>query len=204
MVAVNPSATLAFSSFVPADMTEMLSLLGKEVPSALQAALGSWGLMDHVGSVFYTPWTFAQEVSQIGASRRVPRSLALALIDRLPCPILFTHSDIAFFATEQDRDRWYSERGRGGISHPTWQLSSFGYPDKGVTTRHMFVHDKAILDWGLKEEDIARWGIQYHEAVFGFSMITEASYVLKEGETGDSDLARELFEQGFVIRQLED
>lgn len=66
-------------------------LAGEKLPAPL-AHLPAFSLIDHVGSSYYTPWSFYQETEEHGPSRRVPEDFAATIARYTPLPILFTHS----------------------------------------------------------------------------------------------------------------
>lgn len=159
------------------------------------SALGTFGLIDHVGQRFYTPWSFASELMEMGPSRRLTPSMAQYLAPKTPFPIFFTHSHMPFFATREIRDYCVdsmNKNGLGGIlwvdliSRPTWKYPDWtpvvkrgpNYDNRG---HHHFMVDVLRL---IHSGEFNTESCEFHEAVFCGSWITKICYVCRKGETG--------------------
>lgn len=159
------------------------------------SALGSFGLIDHVGQNNYTPWSFACELMEMGPSRRLTPAMAQYLAQKTPFPIFFTHSHMPFFATKEIRRSFlesiHIDVMKGMLWDepinvcPTWMNQDWApvvkrgplYDDRGH--HHFMVDILRLIDLG--EFDAAY--CEPHEAVFCGSWITKIRYVCKKGET---------------------
>jgi hypothetical protein len=75
----NLAASLVIGEFVGADVPmEGIGIFDAlhEMFDGLRGRTADIALFDHVGSQYYTPWSFAQEVMAYGPSRRIPPALA--------------------------------------------------------------------------------------------------------------------------------
>jgi hypothetical protein len=157
-------------------------------------SLGTFGLIDHVGSNHYTPFSFATELQQMGPSRRLTPALAQYLAPKTPFPIFFTHSDMPFFAdmtaleevwpsfcTEDDG---YVIPCVQNYIGPTWMrwhwtpvlMQGSAYDDRGDS--HYMTRVLRICD----EEAEKAVRLERYESVFCGSWITTIRYVCRDGE----------------------
>lgn len=157
------------------------------------AALGKVGILDHVGSSHYTPWSFATELSKYGPSRKVDPDFAALIAPYLPLKIFFTHSDLPFFTSPSHREsflRQIMEAPEASIRRwsygPTWEDPTWSW-------RVKFDRDEMpIMNFGethymgqvlrFLSTTSDRWDTYRHEAIFCGSWIMDAVYVCKPGE----------------------
>jgi hypothetical protein len=149
-------------------------------------------LLDHVGSKFYTPYEFAQEVFTHGPSRRIPEQVAAQIAQYTPMPIVFTHSDIPLFKD----DGHYDENHDIACSwqNPKWGL--YVGMESGA--------DHWVIDRLLIESQVSQFESPHHEQIFFISWINRIVYVTNEDD--DQDKIERLKEKGIepVIAALPD
>jgi hypothetical protein len=193
----NGQLEIATGKFVPVDQENV------NVYNRLrgQKRLKRIGIFDHVGTSHYSPWSFADEIMQLGPSRRVTPEFALfvaALIRRIgPVPVLFTHSKMPVFEASEDRDAAIRSLGIDTeILHldPTWMRVKFGmYSD-------MYNGHRSYLIPVLKELALGTsvpMGIQFCEQPFVASWYTRVTYTLPDDGMID-DKIQEMYEQGLI------
>lgn len=69
---------------------------------------GDFGLADHIGSSYYTPWSYADETKSRGANRKVTDKNARKWAEEVPFVVFCTHSDIPFFRDQVHAERFLS------------------------------------------------------------------------------------------------
>lgn len=154
--------------------------------------LPRYGLLDHVGSVHYTPASFARECAARGPSRAVPRSMAANVAKLLKhfaaLPIIFTHSDVPLVNPDAHHDLIQDLCFAPGEAqlNPTWWYKGWGlHKGKQAGKDHWAVDLMDVLD---RKELPADYGadIVFAEQVFGVSWITSSVYVTRGDETPDN------------------
>jgi hypothetical protein len=171
--------------------------------AALLLELPRAAVLDHVGSQHYTPHQFAEECRQHGPSRRVNPDIAAQIAPFLPLPIIFTHSDMPIIENYPGLDdvlEWQGYPAGTYQCEPTFFDPAWGLRvkrDSGTKTqpyngeKHWAVGTlKALhqcysgkkLNKGLIPE-APRSAIGLHEATFGVSWLTRATYVVRGDES---------------------
>ena len=127
MMSIDPLASLLVRSLIPAgNMAGSLPLADNQEHLNI---LGRFGLADHVGESFYTPWSFFQELQAHGPSRRVPPAVAREAAEHLPC-VVFFFMPVPILGDSIDVDAWITRRGLGlkdrdedgkATVSPTWK-----------------------------------------------------------------------------------
>jgi hypothetical protein len=188
----------------------------------LKKRLPSYAIFDHVGSKHYTAFSFAEECTQYGPSRRITPDIAKMLLRgpehepgcMLPIPIFFTHSKIPLFANEKQRQEAIdlaqsildgydpAKKWHGATwDNPDWGMYS-KFPNRGYD--HYLIPILGIIDhlennW-LKIRNSPLWQdakaffdkLTYTEMVFGASWINQVSYVLPKGDEAVHPLVEQL------------
>lgn len=77
------------------------------------ARIPRMALLDHIGSEYYTPDSFAEEVQSRGPNRRITEDIAKAIAGATPIPILFTHSGMPLVDVDYREDllKWADDWG---------------------------------------------------------------------------------------------
>jgi hypothetical protein len=185
----------ATSKFVPVDTanwTVYQNLKGKRVKRL--------GIIDHVGSSYYTPWTFSEETRMLGPSRRTTEEFAFtvaALIQRYgPIPVLFTHSEIPVFETAVDREDALTtlmmEPSRKMLE-PTWLWEDFGmYAGMDPGNTHYMRHILRAMDSGETFDNVMTI-----EQPFVASWYTRVTYTLPE-DGRINDKIQNMYDAGLI------
>ena len=207
MVYINPAATLVKGSIVYAD--GMDDNVGREIETPLteeegnlyddlRRAIGTFGILDHVGSAYYsTPFEFAEEVWQYGPSRKVPETMLRWLSENhmFPVPVFFAHSRMPVFATMSMREEIFrlackncgeDPKDPAWQYGPTWMRADRGWGMTIASTDtggdHYLIPILKSLS-RLPTEDFALAGRDagiYHQTLFLASWFTRGAYVLKD------------------------
>lgn len=205
MVSIDPLASLLTRTLIPAGAMTGAALL----PDDLQhlTMLPRFGLADHVGESFYTPWSFFQELRKHGPSRRVPHNVAKEMAKHLPCPAFF-FMPLPLLGTEAGVIEWLAGQGRDDADYafrPTWYNEHWTFLtrlfDGGPLIPDAYHGDDHFMTAILRAHDALApaerrdFAPQYVEMPFALSVFTRATYILKDGET---DLPDELRGSGIV------
>ena len=166
------------------------------------AKLPAYALLDHIGSEYYTPWSFMLECSQHGPSRRIPQNIANAIAKHCPIPIVFTHTWLpvvdehywadlcqwtapgvapALWTTEPTyevtewgirRDDWHGGLDRNGLIH--WIIPTLRQMHEagGGKEKHL----SQIMPAELAENTLLS------EQIYGISWITRCVYIASEND----------------------
>ena len=174
-----------------------------KVYNDLKGRCGELSLMDHVGSSFYSPWSFAFEVMKYGPSRRVPPAIAKIVACKLPVPIVFAHSDMPLFEHLESRDNALTAAKATASSFnwgdvqfkPTWMDDGWGLFVKHKNYGNLHYMSLLLEAMSLSGEVENEAGmVQLQEIVaeqncyeqpFGASWVTKVTYCLQD----DDDLA---------------
>lgn len=184
-VLFNPLATLSTGFQIMDTSFEV-----EEAPAHLQH-VGYLGVLDHVGSRYYTPWTFAEECRLLGPSRRVPESLMRRIAPLLPLPVFFAHADVPVFESFPRAQHFLLEFACVGLDevtfNPTWENPTWGLRRGDVRGEdHFVVSVLRTLD-GARQNGTLR-GLsdtlrpEVYQIIFGVSWFTRGVYVLRDGE----------------------
>lgn len=209
MELINPAATIALREKV-LDKPEFHPFGDREREeyNRMRQATRTLGLGDHVGKQHYTPYSFANEVSHYGPSRRVPEKIAIALNETMrergAIPIIFTHSEMPIFDTYEK-----AEEARDIIEalypdvvnwndlnyEPTWIHADFGqYAEREQYTgsdhwltrvlRAMNDLKNGYLEGSQAALDARSFfaTLRYREQALGMSWITGVTYTLPKGD----------------------
>lgn len=174
------------------------------------ANLPKLALLDHVGSSYYTPFSFFSEVLREGTSRRIPQHVAKQIAPLCPIPILFSHSWLPLMdkTIVEDVIEWSNPSRDLHTTlqyEPTFEQTGWGiYRDKGIGKDHWIiptleamnriadgksdVHLTKIFPSIIAENTLIT------EQIFGISWITRAVYITTGDETPE-DITR-LYEDG--------
>jgi hypothetical protein len=184
MVLFDPQMSLDQHTLITADVSLTLRAQNHAVPSVWPALqrLPRLALLDHVGSRYYSPWTFAQELQRLGPSRHIPPMIAKGIAKHLPVPIFFTHSAMPFFHDAAHRDAFVTEiledDAANAQTQPTWERPRWGlYAQDDHGEGHMLTR---VLEHCHTAKD--QYDLDHHEAVFCASWITGVVYVLQDDE----------------------
>jgi hypothetical protein len=198
---INPAATLVKGNVVDIDIKVKMSKSEGVLYENLVHAVGTFGVLDHVGSAYYpTPFEFADEVWQYGPSRKVPETMIRWLSDNgmFPVPVFFAHSRMPMFSTISMRETIFKLACKN-VGHdpagpdwqygPTWLKARKGW---GMTTESTDTGGNHYLIPILKSlsqfKEAATnmftatgrdTGI-YHQTMFLASWFTRGAYVLKD------------------------
>lgn len=161
--------------------------------------LPSVALLDHVGSAFYTPFSFYKECAAHGPSRRIPEDIAKVIAKHCPLPILFTHDwlPIADKVIVEPLLQWAGANPEYKVYDPT----PFD-ADWGITVRETYNgRDHWAISLMQKMDEVGK-GKQRHlskimsaellndtliaEQVYGVSWITRCVYIAKDGDTDET------------------
>lgn len=175
-----------------------------------------FAVADHIGSCYYSPWSFYLETISRGPNRRVRRDMAKLWARNVPFPILFGSKDVPWFDSQEHAERflfWAVKEGLIPLSKfhppgdagstlkifiascdwtPTWTgkyfLSSSG--NNGAGHPAMLVI-KALEQAGWEELEIppAAYPSSFQRVIFGASWVTRICQVLDDKDDLDSDLA---------------
>jgi len=155
-------------------------------------------LLDHVGSAFYTPYSFYSECVQHGPSRRIPENIAKVLAGHTPIPIMFTHDWLPVVDHERiDALLAWSQNKRDRLSFDPTPLDA----DWGITVESNYRGRDHWIIPIIRQMHEASNGEQCHltkimppelvndtliaEQVYGISWITSVVYVAKDGDTDE-------------------
>lgn len=217
IVGANPAAsivegTLTENPYEPAEWNA-------DLYERLLQSMPHQGVADHVGANNYSAWSFAQETSWHGASRRVPpaqaKALGLYIFENGPIPALYTHSRVPAFRNETERERaivftrdlYNTDFTDYWIREASWQNTGWGMyarknQDRGEA--HYLIPvlrmvDKLDCHWG-SVSDLDVWqeakaffdSLRYVEQTIGLSWLTRVSYTLPTNEKERSELVKEI------------
>lgn len=167
---------------------------------ALLLALPRAAVLDHVGSANYNPYQFAEECHEYGPSRRINPDIAAQIAPYLPLPILFTHSDMPMIDSYHGLDPLLTWQGYPEGSYqcepsffdPAWGIRSKREADTKDGSEHWIVgtlrafNERCYQGKKLNKSaipDALRKTISLHEAIFGVSWLTRATYVISGTES---------------------
>jgi len=109
IVMINPVATIAFRSIIGHEWPFEIHEDAQPLYNRLSEASKNVGVADHVGTKYYSPFSFATECIDLGPSRRISKDMAKELAEIVwkngPIPMLFTHSRMPVFRHEENRMR---------------------------------------------------------------------------------------------------
>jgi len=152
------------------------------------------GLIDQVGSDYYTPMSFAAETKLLGPHRRLSQEMAMVLAPRCPLPIVFVHKHIPFVALDDvtDVSRMYNASNDPSypvlsseqcMRRPSFALSNWGIRSADDNGRNSWA--LPLLSAVDKHKGKAE-GVTYQPGIFGVSVITQIEYVAKPGDSEDN------------------
>jgi hypothetical protein len=206
---IDPLASILTRSLIPAG--GMVGPLPQADDQAHLNQLGRFGLADHVGESFYTPWSFAMELAEHGPSRRVPHDIAKEVAKHLPCPILF-FMPLPIVGKEVDAVEWLAGLNLDAADfafRPTWDDPQWSFLTRAYDggprldthdgSDHFEVRVLAEAD-RLGKAAYDAFGI-WTEMPFCLSVITKAVYVLGDGE---DDLPEHLQDSGVLPGRIEE
>lgn len=191
----NAQLEAATSKFVPVD-TENWALYQHLKGGRVKRL----GIIDHVGSSYYTPWTFSEETRMLGPSRRTTEDFAFTvagLIQRFgPIPVLFTHSEMPVFETEVDREDALTalmlEPSRKMLQ-ATWFWGDFGmYNGMNPGITHYMRHVLRAMNNGETFDNVTTI-----EQPFVASWYTRVTYTLPE-DGKVSDKIQQMYDAGLI------
>lgn len=190
---------------------------GVLTPDSPLRRLPPLALLDHIGSEFYTPWSFYAECSMHGPSRRIPEHMARTIAAHTPIPIVFTHSalPVADPLAVNDLIAWALDGSVFPRSvllrsptylEPEWGLWRGAY-DGGnhwvVTALNKLAalgnhkkHLTEVLPAALAEQTLMC------EQVYGISWISRCIYVAAESDT--EERLEDIFNKGIEPVKAED
>ena len=210
-------------------------LVGSDVPlyfvkddeamvyEGLKQRSGTVALFDHVGSKFYTAWSFAEECKQYGPSRRLSPVMARELAGQVPLPIVFTHGRMPLFRSVEARSKaiWLMNELIDGFVledygvGPTWLAESWGIysgMENGADSwlrPLLSVWHRLEKDWHLvkdnplfQEAKVIFDNCLLVEQLFGVSWITKVGYV-PEKEEDVQEVAQRMGKMGIGVIDLE-
>jgi hypothetical protein len=128
MSIINPAATIAKGKIVnKRDKKIILSPIENDFYIDLIDQIGKLALLDRVGSMYYTPWSFAQELWDYGPSRKVSKQAMEIVAPFLPVPIVFCHGQMPIYGRNSSLNALdtaetalgYNNKGEYRYS-PTW------------------------------------------------------------------------------------
>ena len=198
MLRINPAATFATKSIVRFETPVNETAIGAEYGRLAQAVLTE-GLADHVGSRHYTAKAFAAELFERMPNRRVHPDVARQLAGRLPLPVVFTHSQIPWFRSqeeiEQAMEYCYEFMDRERVLHygANWLREEWGIFARQDDGRDHFMLpilgllDKLRRDWRHLSR-VPYWqevrgffdSLQYEEQPFAISWFVRAIRIVDE------------------------
>ncbi len=209
VVAINPAATLVFESFVGADSP--FSVRNAEREQAYRYYLGKTrdvGSADHIGAIHYSPYAFAEETIRHGPSRKITKQMAKVFaelfLEHGPFPMLFSHTLIPLFATEDHKKEVFDAVIKALWANPDhfwqdacWNHDEWGqYSSKGHNPGNssflvpilnvmntVFERKPSELvtlsdEWHLAQR--AMKNVRYEDQIFGASWMTRVTYTLPE------------------------
>lgn len=191
-----------------------------------------WAWFDHVGSSFYTALSFAEEVREMGPSRRVSEKTAKQLAAMAPMPIVFTHSRVPLFESEQMLKiglemALMCHQGTLLLGEPMElddyvRLPTWADTRWGMTRSYEYGGQESALIpilrlLGLLDKHYHQYEhdpvwreaktfydrLVYREATFGASWITAISYVARKDDDREKVAAR-LARDGIRVIELEE
>lgn len=218
----NTAASLVLGEFVGADVPVYFMDEQSREYERLRRRAGTVALFDHVGSQFYSAWSFANECKLYGPSRRLSPLLAKELAQKVPIPIVFTHGRMPLFRGEAARARaiWLMNELVDGFEpeklylEATWLAADWGvraamgngaesWLRPLLSVWHRLERDwTAVKDNPLFQEARAIFDeCLLVEQPFGISWITKVGYVPKQGEDV-AEAAQEMGRQGIGVIDL--
>lgn len=230
---LNPILTIFFQSFMPASGPSVpIPEFRKWEYEHLKDATSTPGVGDHVGSQYYTPFSFAVETEELSASRRVSpkvaKALALAINQFGPLPFMFTHKDIPSFRSPEELQVTMNHvatcMGKNLDSlfmQPTWKHDNWGMyarRSQWIGYQHFMIPVLIFMEilkenWGEFKDDLA-WidareyfrGLRYVEQTFGMSWLCNVTYTMPPDEAQpDKDIMKILEDTpGINVIDLDD
>lgn len=169
--------------------------------------LPRYALLDHVGTKFYTPYQFAQEVFAHGPSRRIPEHVAAQIAPYTPMPIVFTHSQIPLLTIEGIASiaaLTSTFDNISGDSLATARVCSWHDPKWGLYIGNHNGSDHWSLPVLKYEADNLLLPFPHHEQIFFISWINRIVYIASEND--DQDKIERLTKKGIepVVAALAD
>jgi hypothetical protein len=219
VVLVNPIATLTLRDLIgdgwPFEIPQEQESLFENLTKGIKK---SRGLADHVGTRYYTPYSFARECEEHGPSRRVSKDMAKELAEIIfqegPIPMLFTHGLMPVFRHEEDRvhaltlveECYQADLNWKAFDYvlPTWMDERWGmYGGCWGGGAHYLVPVLTTLSlmqskWS-EIKDVEAWQrfrkffenskhVRFVEQPFGMSWLCQISYTLDEDGKADPEM----------------
>lgn len=206
---INLPASIVAGRIIYPEQTEKITAL-KEIDLAegldLFERLPQNAVLDHVGSKYYTPYSFAAECEAHGPSRCMPRQVVKEIAPYLPCPIVFTHSSMPIMAGESVSDifDWavttlahdtLKVSDAHSDQNPVWFNKEWGlYRNDKNGSDHMLTLILEAISWAALGKDKPLYSVMpaplydqvmYVEQPFGVSWLNRAVYIQKGDETED-------------------
>lgn len=194
MLLINPASTFATQFVVRAETPPE----GGELYDRLTNQVLAEGLVDHVGSRHYTAKSFAQELYERMPNRRVHPNLARQLAQKMPMPVVFTHSQMPWFRSQGEIDQAmeFCQQFTGDRTFhygPNWLRPEWGvFASQDDGSDHFMLPilgmmDKLRQDW-RHIRGVAWWqevkaffdGLEYEEQPFAISWFVRAIRIVDE------------------------
>ncbi len=195
MLLINPAATFATQFVVRAEAPPE----GGELYDQLATRVLTKGLIDHVGSRHYTAASFAMELAERMPNRRVHPDLARRLADKLPLPVVFTHSQVPWFRSQDEIEqalaycRQFMDPERQFHFGANWLRQEWGvFANQDDGRDHIMMPilgmmDKLRRDWQYIQ-NVPFWqevksffdGLNYEEQPFAISWFVRAIRIVDE------------------------
>lgn len=205
MLLINPAATFATKSVVRVEAPP----IGGELYGSLAKRVLTEGLVDHVGSRHYTAASFAMELFERMPNRRVHQDVARKLADKLPLPVVFTHSQMPWFRGNDEIEQALDYCRQLINGDNTWYIGAnwlrdgWGVFEKQDDGRDHFmmpilgIMDRLQREW-QQLHAIPWWqevkaffdGLQYEEQPFAISWFVRAIRIVDDEHQmtqGDAD-----------------
>jgi len=197
---INPAATIVKGKVVNRSDKKMI-LTPKENDFYIELVdkIGKLALLDRVGSMYYTPWSFAQELWDYGPSRKVSRQAMEIVAPFLPVPIVFCHGQMPVYSRTSSLNALDAAETMLGHSiegdyrySPTWTDplwgTSFSHEHNGddhYLLPILCAMDRiGVVQDGSKERlasiAMSLTPASKAETVFVSSWVTRGTYVLKD------------------------
>lgn len=194
MLLINPAATFATQFLVRAEVRPE----GGELYDRLIGQVLAEGLVDHVGSRHYTAASFATELHERMPNRRVHPDVARQLAQRLPLPVVFTHSQVPWFRHQDEIDQAmeFCQQFTGDRTFyygPNWLRPEWGvFASQDDGRDHFMLPILGMLDKLRREwrhiQNVTWWqvvkaffdGLEYEEQPFAISWFVRAIRIVDE------------------------
>lgn len=152
IVTINPVATITLRSLIGGAWPFEIPEKQRALFNRLSEATKNVGVADHVGTKYYSPFSFATECIDLGPSRRISKDMAKELAEAIwehgPIPMLFTHSRMPVFRHEENRvramnlvkecyEKEWDNWDQFNYIEPTWLHENWGmYGDNWLGQQH--------------------------------------------------------------------